>query len=183
MRQIHYQHGISGLWVLVTLLTSLTSALAGSQPPEQDATAVLTQARAARLERQAAYRKQMAEFAQQGKIPQAIEAVNKFMELERELGGENTPAMAFALRQLAEIAVRQRHDTEAINHLRKALEVERPVHGDGHWHVADVRGELAYVEALSKLGADERDKVAQAEACAFTSRAATRVGRLPPCSR
>jgi CHAT domain-containing protein/tetratricopeptide (TPR) repeat protein len=162
MRPIDGRPGDRGSWILIAVLAYATSSPAAPQAPKEGAASAQADSRAERLERQAAYRKQMEEFNRRGMSAPAIEATNRFMELERELAGENTPGMLVALRQLADIAVRDRKDAEALGHLRKALEVERRLHGDDHWHVTDMRDEIAYVEAVSKLGAEERQRLVAA---------------------
>jgi CHAT domain-containing protein len=158
MRPIGDRPGLRPSWVLMAVLAASVPGSSGAQAPSRGAGDPGQESRAARVERQAAYRKQMEEFARQGTSERAIEAANRFMELERELAGEDTPGMAFALKQLAEVAVRERNDAEALRHLRRAHEVERKIHGDAHWHVTDMRNEVEYVEALSKLDVQGREQ-------------------------
>ena len=114
----------------------------------------------ARLDQQAKHQKRLEEAVRERDRVEANDAAKRFIELERELVGEFTPAVVATLRQIAALALQDKDDATAVKHLRRALEVERKLHDDAHWHVSDMRRELAYAEALSKLSIEQRERVA-----------------------
>jgi CHAT domain-containing protein len=150
-------HERHSLWVLIALLAWPLLATAQSQARAQGAGVVKDDSREAKLERQKTLREEMVQFARQGKKPQAVDAAKRFIEIERAIAGENTHGMVFALRQLAELAAPEKDAATTIGYLEKALEAEIKIHGEDHWHVTDVRGELNYARAVSKLPWDQRE--------------------------
>jgi hypothetical protein len=157
MRQIDGWPKRPAIWGLIALLAWLPPSLSATQGQPQGAGAVKDNSREETLKRQKTLRQQMVQFAGQGRKAQAIEAAQHFIEIERAIAGENTHEMAFALRLLAELSASEKDSAPALEYLRKALEAETKIHGEDHWHVTDVRGETNYVQAVSKLPADERE--------------------------
>ena len=149
-------------WASIVVLASFVPVFAAPQSSVQESGPVKKlDSRAALVERQRVYREEMDKVVLRTMGAQAVEveAVHHFMELERQLAGENTPGMAFALRKLAEIAVWYRNDPEALRLLNQAVDVERKIHGDGHWHVTDTQQEIAFVQAIATLDPGTRRKL------------------------
>ena len=147
---------------LALALAWLLGSMQRAEGQEQGTGAAKDVARAAKLDQQKTYHERIERAVSQGRPEEVAEAASKFIELERELAGEETPGMAFALRQLAQAALQRKDDAAALAHLQKALAVERKIHGEDHWHVVDVRTQIEYVEAIAKLPEDRRDAVSMA---------------------
>jgi CHAT domain-containing protein/Tfp pilus assembly protein PilF len=100
---------------------------------------------------------------QQGKLTEAVVAIQKVLTIERAVLGKTHADVADSLKLLAKLQ-EEREDFAAARAARQeVLALRRQLHGDGHWRVIDARAALAEVERLARLDSAQRRQLREAQ--------------------
>jgi CHAT domain-containing protein len=115
-----------------------------------------------RLERDR-LRAEVNRLRQQGKLTEAVAAVEKLLANERAVLGKTHAEVADSLELLAELHLEREEFVAARTTRQKVLALRRQLHGDGHWRVTDAQLALADVERLATMQPAQRRRLGEAE--------------------
>jgi CHAT domain-containing protein/Tfp pilus assembly protein PilF len=150
------------VWITGLVLTlQFAGKLAIAQPPTADVPS--SKERQERLKERDRLRAETQRLRQQGKLAEAVAAVEKALAIERAVLGKTHADVADSLELLADLH-QEREDLAAARKVRQeVLALRRQLHGDSHWRVTDARLALADVERLARLDPAQRRRLGEAD--------------------
>jgi CHAT domain-containing protein/Tfp pilus assembly protein PilF len=115
-----------------------------------------------RLKERDRLRAEVNRLRQQGKLAEAVVAVEKVLAIERAALGKTHADVADSLELLAELHEEREDFTAARTMRQEALALRRQLHGDGHWRVTDAQLAVADTERLARLDPAQRQRLGAA---------------------
>jgi tetratricopeptide (TPR) repeat protein len=118
------------------------------------------------------------QLRQQGKLAEAVAAVEKVLAIERAVLGKTHADVADSLELLAKLH-EEREDFAAAHTARQEiLALRRNLHGEGHWRVTDAQLALADMERLATMKPAQRRRLGEAERLNTQAMALYRQGKF-----
>jgi tetratricopeptide (TPR) repeat protein len=149
--------GIAGLLVL---LIGTTIAAAGDPAPETPPAGN----QADRLKQGAAFWVEAARLRDQGKLPEAIAAIEQVLVIEREHFGKTAPEeIAASLACLASLQDSIEDFAAARKSREEILSIRSRLHGPADWRTIDARLALQHTEWLAKASPQQRKELAESD--------------------
>ncbi len=154
-----------------TIMTPLLLAGLGSilSLPKTDAeephkTPAITELQQKRLQEARSLGEQAEKFRTEGKLDKAISATLKRLEIERGVPGPTHEGVLNALEQLATLCIEADDFAKARAARQEILALRIKLRGERHFSVVDARLDLADVDLLAHLTAEQRRSLGQTDA-------------------
>jgi CHAT domain-containing protein/tetratricopeptide (TPR) repeat protein len=154
------------LFHTLSLVLAIAISLSGARrvsAQQASAAPTLTTDQQARLKERDEWGEEVVWLHNQGKLEEAIAALQKLLAIEREVFGDENEALAGSLRLLAVMYQSLDDFAAARTERQKILAIERKVHGEADWRTTDARLALADIDLLENLQPDERKQLHQAD--------------------
>jgi CHAT domain-containing protein/Tfp pilus assembly protein PilF len=146
----------------LTLVLPAVPRAFGQVPATSKPSPPLTAQQQERLKERDQFGKQAVQLRSQGKLPEAIQAAEAMLALEREVLGETSEDAIGSLELLARLH-QDREDWAAARKVRKeALKLLSTTLPKDHWQVVDARWALDNIDSLAKLSDRDRRRLREA---------------------
>ncbi|HJT34455.1 MAG TPA: tetratricopeptide repeat protein [Pirellulales bacterium] len=152
---MHRQRGIVAVFVVLYCVAGLGRA--------QEAPPSFSTESHRRLKERDRWAQETTKLRQQQKLPEAIEACQKMLQIEREVLGDNDIDVIGSLIQLAEMHEACDDFAAAKSEREEILATTTQLEGAGHWKVIDARLALEDVERWAALNSDQRHRLREAD--------------------